>query len=132
MMIAAQSTTNLPNTAGLSRDDIQKIIRAWLVAQNYYVHIIKRGTDIDIYARRDTAQWIIEAREIGLLRESHFLLMLGETLQRMMDMQARYSIALPDLPKFRRFWACLPALAKERTGITALFVDSAGNIEECS
>lgn len=52
--------------------------------------------------------------------------MLDETLQRIDDPQARYSIALPDLPQFRGLWERLPSLAKERTIIDALFVDSGG------
>jgi hypothetical protein len=40
----------------------------------------------------------------------------------------RYSIALPDMRQFRGLWDRLPKLAKERIGITAIFVSSDGSI----
>jgi acetyl esterase/lipase len=43
---------------------------------------------------------------------------------------ARYSIALPDLPQFRGLWQRLPEVAKRRTGITCLFVDTRGGVDE--
>ena len=55
------------------------------------------------------------------MRVNYFLSMLGETLQRMDDPDASYSIAVPDLPQFRGLWARLPALAKSRTQISAIF-----------
>lgn len=64
------------------------------------------------------------------MRVNYFLGVLGELLQRMSDPEAKYSIALPDLPQFRRLWDRLPAQAKGRTGISALFVNDSGRIEE--
>jgi len=63
------------------------------------------------------------------MRINYFLSMLGETLQRMDDPAARYSIALPDMAQYRSLWERLPALAKERTTIDILFVDADGNID---
>jgi hypothetical protein len=62
------------------------------------------------------------------MRVNYFLAILGETLQRMNDPETDYSIALPDLKQFRNLWERLPALAKQRTGISILFVDRNGNI----
>ena len=62
------------------------------------------------------------------MRVNYFLSALGETLQRMDDRNAKYSIALPDLQQFRSLWDRLPDLAKSRTEITALFVDEKGNV----
>lgn len=66
------------------------------------------------------------------MRVNYFLAILGELLQRMDDPNAKYSIALPDFPQFRRLWNRLPELAKVRTGITALFVDTDAIVQECS
>jgi hypothetical protein len=66
------------------------------------------------------------------MRVNYFLAILGEILQRMSDPEAKYSIALPDLGQFRNLWARLPELAKSRTGITILFVNADGDIEESS
>ena len=64
------------------------------------------------------------------MRVNDFLGVLGRLLQQMSDPQAKYSVALPDLPRFRRLWIRLPELAKRRTGFSALFVDDAGRVEE--
>ena len=88
------------------------------------------GVDID--ARRGKERWLIEIKGPGSrqpMRVNYFLSILGETLQRMDDPAARYSIALPDMAQYRGLWERLPALAKERTAIDILFVDADGNIE---
>ena len=59
---------------------------------------------------------------------NYFLAVLGETLQRMDDRDARYSIAFPDMPQYRRLWGRLPELAKRRTRITALLVKDAETV----
>ena len=59
---------------------------------------------------------------------NYFLAILGETLQRMDDNKAKYSIALPNLKQFRNLWNRLPKLAKERTKIGAIFVSEDGQI----
>jgi len=62
------------------------------------------------------------------MRVNYFLSILGEILQRMDDPEAKYSIALPDIKQFRLLWERFPSLAKKRTGISILFVDSNGKI----
>jgi hypothetical protein len=44
--------------------------------------------------------------------------------------EAKCSIAVPDVPQFRNLWRRLPAGAKSRTRITALFVGETGVVEE--
>jgi hypothetical protein len=62
------------------------------------------------------------------MRVNYFLSVLGEILQRMDDIEAMYSIALPDIDQYRRLWERLPRLARERTRLTLLLVDSSGHI----
>ena len=64
------------------------------------------------------------------MRVNYFLGVLSETLQRMDDPKAAYSIALSDLKQFRNLWTSLPLLAKQRTVITALFVRADGQVEQ--
>jgi len=45
------------------------------------------------------------------------------------DPAAKYSIAFPDIPQFRKLWSRFPAEAKSRTQITVLFVSQA-DVEE--
>ena len=89
-----------------------------------------RGIDID--ARRHFERWIIEVKGPGSrqpMRVNYFISVLGETLQRMDDDCANYSIALPDLPQYRGLWERFPDLAKFRTKISAIFVSNDGTIE---
>jgi hypothetical protein len=121
------------DTAELSEDRVKVLLQMWLRDQGWAVEIAWAKTPgIDIHAQRGDQRWIIEAKGSGSLnpmRVNYFLGVLGETLQRMNDPRANYSIALPDLRQFRNLWERLPRLAKERTGITALFVGPDGTIE---
>jgi hypothetical protein len=118
----------------LSEDDVKRNLLVWLESIGWKVTVIwGRGQGIDVEALQPGGRWIIEAKGRGSLnamRVNYFLGVLGELLQRMSDPQAKYSIALPDLPQFRRLWERLPELAKQRTGISALFVSDAGRVEE--
>jgi hypothetical protein len=88
---------------------------------------------IDVEARKGSSRWVIEVKGSGSLnpmRVNYFPAMLGEILQRMNDPEARYSIALPEIAQFRGLWRRLPALAKSRTRVSALFVSESGQVEE--
>lgn len=110
----------------LSEDELKARLKDWLEAQEWDVKVAwgkTRGIDVD--ARRGRERWIIEAKGSGSyapMRVNFFLGALGETLQRMDDPDAKYSLALPDLPQYRRLWERLPRLARSRTGISILWV----------
>ena len=90
-----------------------------------------QGIDIDAFKGKE--RWIIEVKGCGTrsaMRVNYFLAILGETLQRMSDPNAKYSIALPDMQQYRNLWERLPRLAKERTGISVIFVNEDKGIEE--
>lgn len=117
----------------LSEDELKRILERWLTAQGWTVEIAwARSPGIDLLARKDGKRWIIEAKGQGSLapmRVNYFLGALGETLQRMDDPSATYSVAFPDVKQFRNLWSRLPQLARERTQISALFVTHDGQIE---
>ncbi|MDR1250490.1 MAG: hypothetical protein LBK63_14475 [Treponema sp.] len=119
---------------GLSEDEIKRSIKAYLDKNNWTANIAwERKPGIDIDAHRNGERWIMEVKGHGsrnAMRVNYFLAVLGELLQRMDDTNAKYSIALPDLPQFRNLWRKLPRLAKQKTGISCLFVDFRGNIKE--
>lgn len=139
---AMETTTSQPSvlprilttSSGLSEDELKETIAAWLLADGWESKIAwgkQRG--VDILALRGDERWFIEVKGIGSrpeMRVNYFIGILGETLQRMNDQDAKYSIALPDVPQFRRLWQRLPQLAKKRTEITALFVTSEGDVFE--
>jgi hypothetical protein len=120
----------------LQEDSIKEFLRTHLEAREWKVAIVQGGAHgIDIDAKRGEERWIIEVKGCGSLnpmRVNYFLGALGELLQRMNDPEARYSIAVPDLPQFRGLWNRLPSLAKQKTGISCLFVRADGNVEEVS
>ena len=85
-------------------DDHQRFrmtARRALEADGWTVEVAWRGAHgVDIAARRDTDLWLIEVKGRGSrpeMRVNYFLAILGETLQRMSEPQARYSIGLPDI-----------------------------------
>jgi hypothetical protein len=118
----------------LSEDEVKRKLQAWLEGIGWNVVVTwGRSQGINIDARQSGRRWVIEAKGRGSLdpmQVNYFLGVLGELLQQMRDPQAKYSVALPDLPRFRRLWNRLPEMAKRRTGFSALFVDDSGRVEE--
>ena len=116
----------------LSEDDVKHFLEKWLVGEGWQVQIAwGHSQGVDIEARKGTEHWLIEAKGSGSLhpmRVNYFLSVIGESLQHMSDPDASYSIAFPDLQQFRNLWGRLPALAKSRTQISALFVEKDGNV----
>lgn len=121
-------------TSVFKEDHLKQILKDYLHANGWKTQIAwGRTPGIDINAIRGTERWIIEVKGLGSLSAmnvNYFLGVLAETLQRMDDPNAKYSIALPDVRQFRNLWYRLPLLAKKRTGITAIFIDEQGNINE--
>ena len=116
----------------LQEEEIKHIIFQHLVENGWNIKVAwghKPGIDID--AEKNGERWIIEVKGPGSrqpMRVNYFISILGETLQRMDDSKARYSIALPNMEQYKRLWQKLPKLAKERTTIDLILVDENGNI----
>ena len=119
---------------GLSEENIKEILNDFLILNGWKTQVAWGKTHgIDIDALKERKRWIIEVKGCGsrdAMRVNYFLAILGETLQRMDDPNAKYSIALPDIKQYRNLWSKLPSLAKERTGISILFVKENKEIEE--
>ena len=109
------------------------MLRNHLIAQGWDADTThKTNHGIDIVARRGSEHWVICARgeEEPVDYVGSFISLLGLAVHGMEDMNKKYSIALPDTVPFRRLWKRLPALAKRRTGITALLVSPTGIVTE--
>ncbi|MCT2195991.1 MarR family transcriptional regulator [Paenibacillus sp. p3-SID1389] len=121
-------------TTILREDNLKQILKDYLHSDGWETQIAwGRVPGIDINAIRGNERWIIEVKGLGssnAMNVNYFLGVLAETLQRMDDPNAKYSIALPDVKQFRNLWNRLPLLAKKRTGISAIFIDEAGNVNE--
>lgn len=117
----------------LSEDEIKQVLVDWLSESGWETTVAwGRTPGIDVEAVRSGERWVIEVKGPGSrpqMRVNYFLAILGETLQRMNNADARYSIALPDLPQYRGLWERLPGLAKSRTDISILFVTEDGKVE---
>jgi hypothetical protein len=113
---------------GMTEDQVKSAVEKWLETEGWCVQVRwghEHGIDIEASCR--SKRWVIEAKGCGSrpqMRVNYFINVLGETLQRMDDPKARYSIALPDMPQYRTLWARLPSLAKSRTKISLILVDS--------
>ncbi|WP_339179334.1 helix-turn-helix domain-containing protein [Paenibacillus sp. FSL R5-0701] len=122
-------------SAVFKEDHLKQILKDYLHADGWETQIAwGRTPGIDINAIRGTERWILEVKGLGSLSAmnvNYFLGVLAETLQRMDDPNAKYSIALPDVKQFRNLWNRLPLLAKKRTGITAIFIDGQGKVHQC-
>lgn len=122
------------NNINMSEDFVKQLLAEYLEKNGWEAKVAmgkEHGSDIVAY--RDNAKWIIEVKGCGSLnamRVNYFISILGEILQRMDNENSKYSIALPKIQQFINLWNRLPKLAKERTGISALFVDEFGNVEE--
>ncbi|MEW6219088.1 MAG: hypothetical protein AB1634_06070 [Thermodesulfobacteriota bacterium] len=118
---------------GLTEDQVKKAVDRWLRPEGWETKVQPgRERGIDIEAHRGGQRWIIEAKGSGSrpqMRVNYFLAVLGTILHRMDDPRARYSIALPDMPQFRRLWEGLPGLARARTTLSAIFVDQEGRVQ---
>jgi len=134
MAIQKQFSDTLPENEGLHEDPVKDILNLWLQSKGWETDINEgKRRGIDIEARNGSKRWIIEVKGCGSrapMRNNYFLAVLGEILQRMDDPSARYSIAFPNMDKFRRLWRELPSLAKRRTTIDALFINADGTVVE--
>lgn len=122
-------------SGALQEDEVKERLDEWLTAAGWRTNIAwgkERGVDIEAVNTKGR-RWLIEVKGCGSLqamRANYFIAVLGETLQRMDDPAARYSIAFPDMAQFRGLWERLPRLAKDRTCVSMLLVSADGEVRE--
>lgn len=123
-----------PEGDPLSEDAIKRALETWLRSGGWKTTTAwGRSRGIDIEATKGTQRWVIEVKGRGSTPQeqgNYFLSVLGQVLQCMDDKDAKYSIALPDLPRFRGLWQRLPDPAKRRTRLSALLVDEKRTVIE--
>lgn len=129
------SDTYSTSDSHLQEDEVKHYLKIYLEENNWSIEKFadKNKHGVDIEAKRDGEKWLIEVKGCGSrqpMRNNYFISVLGEILQRMNDSNARYSIAFPDMKQYRNLWNKLPNIAKERTTIDMLLVDSKGNVKE--
>jgi len=124
----------MKNSGFLPEKKIKYILEEFLISQGWNHEADGfNNPDIDLELRRGEEKWRIEIKGSEALTHeiiNSFVSVLGQVLQRMDDASFKYSIALPDTKPFHRLWERLPELAKNRTGVTVLFVSETGVVEE--
>lgn len=124
----------MPSTF-LCEDRVKQRLQKWLKADGWKITEIKWGKSrgADIVASKQSKKWVIEVKGEGSrtqMRLNYFLTILGEIMQRMSRAHTKYSIALPDLERYRKLWQRLPSLVKRRTKLTIIFIPKRGQPEE--
>jgi hypothetical protein len=122
----------MKSTDYITENKVKTILRKHLISEGWHAQITQRKNySLDIEASRGKERWIIEVSGLGTPDfVNSFVTVFGEILQRMDDPRNKYSVAFPDMKPFRRLWERLPTLAKNKIGVTALFVDQTGIIDE--
>ena len=104
-------------------------VRDYLKAKGYDVTVAwghERGIDIEA---RGPDRILIEAKgEVASDQQqgSYFIGALGELVQRLDDLDARYGLALPDNRRYRGLVNRLPALARNRLRLVVFMVKRTG------
>ena len=117
----------------LTEEETKKYVNDYFVALGYKTTVAwghYRGADI--IAQNSTECKIIEVKGCGSrpqMRVNYFLSMLGEILQRMDNEKYQYYIALPKIKQYENLWQRFPLIAKRRTQIKLILVDSNGELE---
>jgi hypothetical protein len=119
----------------MTEDSVKRAVAKWLKQKRWKVTDIAMGhkRGVDVRAKRGVIHWSIEAKGCGAhstARTNYFVSVLGELLQNMSKRNTKYSLAFPDIPQFKRLWGRLPALAKRRLRLTALFVSRRRKVVE--
>lgn len=109
-------------------DDVKTAVKAHLEDEGFDVVVAwgrERGVDIDA-RHKDGRRFMIEAKG-GLASDqqqgSYFLGALGELVQRMVEPQVRYGLALPSNRRYRGLVYRLPRLAWQRLELVVFWVE---------
>ncbi len=132
LAVSRRTVNTAPMETTMNEDAVKAHIKNQLEADGWNVKVAWGYIHgVDVEATRNGERWLIEVKGPGSrpeMRVNYFIGILGETLQRMDDPKAHYSIAFPDMQAFRNLWAKLPSLAKQRTGIDLILVDEVGTL----
>lgn len=129
----------MKNDGFLPERNIKHILYSYLKLNGWNYELIEPiNREAYIVANRHAERWAIGIKGSESFNKSFstksiidsFNSILGAVLQMMDDQNSKYSVALSDTKPFRVLWDKLPVLVKDRTGITALFVNQCGLVEE--
>jgi hypothetical protein len=117
----------MPPAAG----GVRAVLEAFLRQNGWEPSASKRTAGVEVEGWRGVERWVISLHEEAWTSQDYgplFMQMVGELLTVMDDRSAVYSLALPESGPFQGLWESLPLLARDRLGVTALFVDPSGRV----
>lgn len=118
----------------MSEDQAKQHLEKWFNCNGWRTEIHWGHTrGVDILATTVSERWVVEVKGSGTSQQmqlNYFLAILGEIIQRIDSEEVKYSIALPNLDRYRTLWNNLSDLVKARLGVTLLLVSEEGEISE--
>lgn len=130
--LSAAAAARSSGVAVLTEDEVKEAVCAHLTDLGFDVAVAwgrVRGIDLDAQhpdGRRIICEAKGEVAKGGAQQVNYFLGALGELVQRMSDPRATYALALPGHRQYRGLIGRLPALARERLGLTVFWVTRDG------
>ena len=115
----------------MKEKEIEEIIREYLCKNGWIVKPRINKFGIDIEATKGTRHAVVEVKGRGAhttAMSNNFNVALGQILKDMTDTKIEYYVAFPKIEPYIRLWGKLPQLAKEITGIKAIFVEENGTV----
>lgn len=111
---------------------VEQCIRKHLANHGWCVKPRNGAQGIDIEATKEAREAIIEVKGWGIhstAMRNNFYAVLGQILKDMNNPNAEYYVAFPEIHPYTKLWGNLPNLAKQKTSVKAIWVDSTGNIK---
>lgn len=109
---------------------LREAVESWLLARGWHVTHVAGSHDIEATLGGECWRIFVEGeRSPAKAGAASWRLILGRLLSGLTDPTADYSIALPDREPYRSWWAQLSPVAKERTGLTVIFVGKSGALD---
>jgi hypothetical protein len=117
----------------VNHDQVLEFVRQFLENQGWKIIEIHFGREPgrDLVADKSHDRWVIEAKGGDYKRRAAFFNQFDQGLGALLgafDRDGKYGIALPDIEVYRNLWGQIPALAKQRLNLCALFVGENGNV----
>ena len=110
----------------MTEDEVKLAVKTVLEQKGYAVEVAwghARGVDLE--ARKGDERLLIEAKgdaPTPQMQGNYFLNAIGELVQRMMDPNAEYGLAFPDVPRYRGLVERLPDHALDVLRLHAFLV----------
>ncbi|NCB26391.1 MAG: hypothetical protein EOM62_13090 [Bacteroidia bacterium] len=108
---------------------VQGVIEKYFNEQGY--RQIKEGHS-DLVCVREETKWVVEAKGVTTDIGLDFRTGLGQLVQRMVEPETNYAIAVPQTPQFIKQCSQIPKWVRVSLNIHFLLIDEQGNVQTIS